>query len=78
MPVKVKMSTLRTYIDALLDYSKYPEITSHYNSLRMVREIIIKEQYSGGTQTKVSSFFTPIWPQSAPSQTSASQPGTSG
>lgn len=89
VPVKkVKISTLRTYIDALLDYttySKYPEIPSHYNSLRMVREIIIKEQYSGGTQTKVSSFFTPVRPQSAPNQTPASgpapaspQPGTSG
>ncbi|MPC59064.1 hypothetical protein E2C01_053079 [Portunus trituberculatus] len=78
MPVKkVKMSTLRTYIDALLDYttySKYPEIITHYNSLRMVRKIIIKEQYSGGTQTKVSSFFTKVCPQSAPIQTSASGP----
>ena len=60
---KVKLSTLRTYIDALLDYTTYstiPETSSHYGSLRMLRELMIKEQHQGGRQTKVTHFFSPV------------------
>ncbi|KAK3866774.1 hypothetical protein Pcinc_027710 [Petrolisthes cinctipes] len=48
---KVKLSTLRTYVDALLDYttySKLKETASYYATLRMLRENIIKEQHMGG------------------------------
>ena len=57
---KVKLSTLWTYIDALIDYSSYsqlPEMAHHYENLRMIRELIIKKQHMGGSQTKISSFF---------------------
>ena len=62
---KVKLSTLRTYDDALIDYSSYsqlPEMAHHYGNLRMIRELIIKEQHMGGSQTKISSFFGPCHP----------------
>ena len=40
IPVKkVKLSTLRTYVDALLDYTTYSslaETSSHYGNLRML------------------------------------------
>ena len=45
VPVKkVKFSTLRIYLDALLDYTTYstiPETSSHYVPVRMLREITI-------------------------------------
>ena len=62
---KVKLSTLRTYIDALIDYSSYsqlPEMAHHYGNLRKIRELIIEEQHMGGSQTKISSFFGPRHP----------------
>ena len=57
-----KLSTLRTYVDALIDYSSYsqlPEMAHHYGSLRMIKELIIKEQHMMGRQRKITSFFTP-------------------
>ena len=48
---KVKLSTLRTYTDALIDYSSYsqlPEMAHHYENLRMIRKLIIKEQHMEG------------------------------
>ena len=57
-----KLSTLRTYVDALIDYSSYsqlPEMAHHYGSLRMIKELIIKEQHMMGRQKKITSFFTP-------------------
>ena len=53
---KVKLSTLRTYVDALIDYSSYsqlPEMAHHYGNLRMIRELIIKEQHMGGSQWRI-------------------------
>ena len=66
---KVKLSTLRIYIDALVDYTIYstiPETTSNYGSLRMLREIIIKEQHEVGCQTKVTNFFSPVCRSTSP------------
>ena len=40
-------NTLRTYVDALMDYSSYsqlPEMAHHSGSLQMIKELIIKEQ----------------------------------
>lgn len=83
VPVKkVKLSTLRTYIDALLDYTTYstiPETSSHYGSLRMLRELIIKEQHQGGRQTKVTNFFSPVRRPTSPAPAPDSpEPGPSG
>ena len=53
---KVKLSTLRTCIDALIDYSSYsqlPEMAHHYGNLRMIRKLIIKEQHMRDSQTKI-------------------------
>ena len=44
---KVKLSTLRTYID-YSSYSQLPEMAHHYGNLKMIRGIIIKEQHMGG------------------------------
>ena len=52
---KVTLSTLRTYIDALIDYStcsQLPEMAHQYGNLRMIRKLIIKEQHMEGCQTK--------------------------
>ena len=57
-----KLSTLRTYVDALIDYSSYsqlPEMAHHYSSLRMITELIIKEQHIIGCQRKITNFFAP-------------------
>ena len=57
---KVKLSTLRTYIDALIDYSSYsqlPEMAHHYGNLRMIRELIIKEQQMGVAKPKLAAFL---------------------
>ena len=67
---KVKLSTLRTYIDALIDYSSYsqlPEMAHHYGNLSM-----------GGSQTKISSFFGPHHPiqDGAPASQSLHPMGT--
>ena len=54
---KVKLSTLRTYIDALIAYSTYnqlPEMAHHYGNLRMIRELIIKEQHMEVTKPKLA------------------------
>ena len=42
-----KLSTLRTYVDALIDYSSFiqlPTMAHHYGSLRMIKDLIIKEK----------------------------------
>ena len=57
-----KLSTLRTYVDALIDYSCYsqlPEMARHSGNLRMIKELIIKEQHMIGRQRKITSFFVP-------------------
>ena len=57
-----KLSTLRTYVDALIDYSSYsqlPEMAHHYSSLQMIKELIIKEQHMIGCQRKITNFFAP-------------------
>ena len=54
---KVKLSTLRTYIDSLIAYSTYnqlPEMAHHYGNLRMIRELIIKEQHMEVTKPKLA------------------------
>ena len=78
---QVKLSTLRTYIDALIDYSSYsqlPEMVHHYGNLRMIRELITKEQHMGVIQTKISSFFGPRHPiqDGAPASQSPHPMGT--
>ena len=64
MPIKkVKSSTLRICIDALLDckaYSTISETSWHYESLWMLRELIINEQHQVGGQTKINNFFPPV------------------
>ena len=57
-----KLSTLRTYVYALVDYSSYnqlPEMAHHYGSLRMIKKLIIKEQHMMRRQRKITSFFVP-------------------
>ena len=52
---KVKLSTLQTYINALIDYSTYiqlPEMVHYYKNLRMIRELIIKEKHMGVAKPK--------------------------
>ena len=54
---KAKLSTLRTYIGALIAYSTYnqlPEMAHHYGNLRMIRELIIKEQHMEVTKPKLA------------------------
>ena len=56
-----KLSTLRTCVDALIDYysfySQLPEMAHHYGNLRMIVELIIKEQHVMGRQRKITNFF---------------------
>ena len=76
---KVKLSTLRIYIDALVDYTIYstiPETTSNYGSLRMLREIIIKESHQVGRQTKVTN-FSPVCRSTSPASDNP-EPGAKG
>ena len=52
---KVKLLTLRTYINALINYSSYSqlsEVAQHNGNLRMIRELIIKDQHIGGRKAK--------------------------
>ena len=57
---KSKVLSLRTYGDAVVDYSLYSQLLAHHNgNLRMVRELVIKEHQVGGRQTKISDVFTP-------------------
>ena len=58
----MKLSTLRTYINNLIDcsgYSQLPEMAHHYGNHRMIGELIIREQDMEGSQTNISSFFGP-------------------
>ena len=67
---------MRTYIDALIDYTEYSKIeeaNAYYGSLRMLREIIIREQHIRGKQLKLRSFFAPHHPR----QSTKPQPGPS-
>ena len=78
---KVKLLTLQTYINAPIDYFTYsllPEMAHHYGNLRIIREVIIKEQHMGSCQTKIISFFGPYCPlqNSAPANHSPSFLGT--
>ena len=73
---KIKLSTLRTYVDVLMDYTEYSKIEEanpYYGSLCMFREIIIREQHIGGKQLKLSNFFAPRHPR----QSTKPQPGPS-
>ena len=55
---ELKLSTLQTYVDALINYSSYSQLMAHhYQNLRMVRELIIKEQHIGDYQIKISNFL---------------------
>ncbi|KAK3889625.1 hypothetical protein Pcinc_006390 [Petrolisthes cinctipes] len=82
---KVKLSTLRSYMDVLIDYTTYSKIKeteAYYNNLRMLRELVIREQHMGGTQTKMDSFFASqaaaIRPQPDEFNPDDPQPSTSG
>ncbi|KAK3876830.1 hypothetical protein Pcinc_018404 [Petrolisthes cinctipes] len=78
---KLKMSTLRSYVDALLEHTEYSQLektSSYYTTICMLRESIIKEQHMGGRQLKLYSFFTPGRnPQPGPSNQPDPQPGPS-
>ena len=56
------LSTLGTYVDALIDYSYYsqqPVMAYHYGCLRIIEELIIKEQHMMGRQRKITNFLVP-------------------
>ena len=62
---KVKLSALRTYIDALLDYStcsQLPEMAHYYGNFRIIQEAYYQKAAHGDRQTKISSFFGPRRP----------------
>ena len=81
VPVKkVKLSTLRIDIDGLLNYTTYctiPETSSQFGSLRMLRELIIKEHHQVGSQTKDINFFSPVRRPTSPHSDNL-EPGSSG
>ena len=57
---KLKVSTLRTYGDTLVDHFSCSQLPAHCcKNLRMVKELVIKEQVMGGHQIKISDVFTP-------------------
>ena len=82
---KHKLATVRQSVEILLDYTTYntrPECQSHYSNLRMLREKIIREQYEGGKQMKITGFFKPTpgtsGTQEPPATPHEPTPGTSG
>ena len=71
------MAEVCELIDTILKYvdvTSNREIQGYYHHLCTLRELIIPEQYQGGKQLKLDSFFKPVPHENNPDSTTAPPP----